>query len=67
MKNEVNKTDIEWLVLKMEGNLEIQKIRLERLRDQTNDFHAFLDHNVTQADDFLRDMEKALQSIKNNI
>ena len=64
MKNEVNKTDIEWLVLKMEGNLEKEKRRLERLEDQVNNFHAFLDNKVTQAEDFLGEMERSLSTMR---
>jgi|TARA_R100000084_G_C4611196_1_gene128204 hypothetical protein len=59
--------DIEWLVLKMEADLEREKIRLEKLQDQVDNFQSFLDNKVTQSRDFLKEMEEILQRFKTNI
>ena len=64
MSNEINETDIQWLLVKMESNLVREKLRIEKLQEQVNSFHAFLDNKVTQADDFLFAMEESLKKVK---
>ena len=59
--------DIEWLVLKMEADLERENIRLEKLQYQVDNFQSFLDNKVTQSRDFLKEMEEILQRFKTNI
>ena len=64
MSNEINETDIQWLLVKMESNLVREKLRIEKLQEQVDSFHAFLDNKDTQADDFLFAMEESLKKVK---
>ena len=64
MSNEINGTDVEWFVKQMEDKLEKEKRRLDKLQDEANKFWAFLDDEITQADNFLFSMEESLFAMK---